>query len=197
MASGRGSNFDALLRATREPSHPAEIVVLVSDQPAAPVLERATEAGVPVVVIDPGTRRGPWSFEGVSSLLAALGERRVEAICLAGFMRIVPPEILREYPLRILNIHPSLLPSFPGLRAQRQALRAGVKIAGATVHFIDEGVDTGPILRQESVPVRPDDTEQTLCARILEVEHRIYPEALRALAESRITVDGRITRIRS
>jgi phosphoribosylglycinamide formyltransferase-1 len=195
LASGRGSNFDALLQSTREPSHPAEIVVLVSDRPDAPVLTRAEGQGVPCVLVDPGTRRGAWAVEGVARLRDALREHRVDAVCLAGFMRIVPPEIVREFPNRMLNVHPALLPAFPGLRAQRQALRAGVKVAGCTVHLVDDGVDTGPIVLQAAVPVEPDDTEDTLAARILEQEHRIYPEALRRLAEGRILVDGRVTRI--
>jgi phosphoribosylglycinamide formyltransferase-1 len=195
MASGRGSNFDALLRSAREPSHAAEIVVVISDKAEAPVLAKAAAASIPTAVIDPGTRRGPWRESGIQSLLAALREHGAEAICLAGFMRIVPPEILRAFPERILNIHPALLPSFPGLHGQRQAVRAGVKIAGCTVHFVDEGVDTGPIILQAAVPVSADDTEDTLAARILAEEHRVYPEALGLLAAGRLRVEGRIVHI--
>jgi phosphoribosylglycinamide formyltransferase-1 len=190
MASGRGSNFDALHRSSLDPVNPAEIVVVVSDQPGAPVLEKARRFTVPVEVIDPGTRRGAWSQAGVGAALDALRRHRVEAICLAGFMRVLPSEIVGAFPNAILNIHPSLLPAFPGLRAQRQALRAGVKVTGCTVHLVDEGVDTGPILVQRTVPVEPGDTEDTLANRILEQEHRAYPEALRALAEGRVTVEG-------
>jgi phosphoribosylglycinamide formyltransferase-1 len=197
MASGRGSNFDALLKATRSERTSAEIVVVLSDQRGAAVLEKARGAGVPVEILDPGTPRGPWSPEGIEALRVALQRHRVEAVCLAGFMRIVPPEILREFPSRILNIHPSLLPSFPGLRAQRKALRAGVKVSGCTVHLVDEGVDTGPIVIQAAVPVEPDDTEDSLAARILEQEHRIYPQALFALAENRLRVEGRVVSVLS
>jgi phosphoribosylglycinamide formyltransferase-1 len=195
MASGRGSNFDALLESTRDAPGPAEIVVVLSDQPDAAVLGKARRAGIATEVVSPGTRRGEWAPEGVRQLLDALRRHRVEAVCLAGFMRIVPPEAVREFPERMLNIHPSLLPAFPGLRPHRQALRAGVKLSGCTVHFVDDGVDTGPIVLQAAVPVEPDDTEETLAARVLREEHRIYPEALRCLAEGRIRVEGRAARI--
>jgi phosphoribosylglycinamide formyltransferase-1 len=195
MASGRGSNFDALLDSTRDERSPAGIVVVVSDKPEAAVLAKARAAGIPVEVVDPGTRRGAWSPEGVQNLLDLLRGHRTEAVCLAGFMRIVPPEVVRQFPERMLNIHPSLLPAFPGLRPHRQALRAGVKFSGCTVHFVDDGVDTGPIVLQAVVPVEPDDTEETLAARVLREEHRIYPEALRCLAEGRIRVEGGVTRI--
>lgn len=191
MASGRGSNFDALLAAARRPGSPYEIVVLVCDRPDAAVLPRAEAMAVPVVRLDPGTRRGPWAPSRVETLLSTLDGYRVDTICLAGFMRILPADIVRRFPGRILNIHPSLLPSFPGLHPQRQALLAGVKISGCTVHLVDEGVDTGPIVMQAAVPVHEDDTEDTLAARILEQEHRIYPEAVRALAGGKVHIDGR------
>ena len=197
LASGRGSNFDALIRAASEPGFPARIVLLASDRADAAALEKARRADIPVLVFDPGTPRGAWSESGVAALRAGLAERNVEAICLAGFMRILPAEIVREYRGRILNVHPALLPSFPGTHAQRKALEAGVKISGCTVHLVDEGVDTGPILLQAAVPVHSDDTEETLSARILEQEHEIYAAALRALAEGRITVDGRSARVRA
>lgn len=191
LASGRGSNFDALYAASARPGSPFEIVVVVCDRPGAPVIPRAAEFGVPVFALDPGTRRGEWAAEGVASLRAALAEHGVETICLAGFMRILPGEIVREYRGRILNVHPSLLPSFPGLRPHRQAIRAGVKVSGCTVHLVDEGVDTGAIVMQAAVPVRDEDTEDTLAARVLEQEHRIYPEAIRALASGRVRIVGR------
>jgi phosphoribosylglycinamide formyltransferase-1 len=191
LASGRGSNFDALLKSTRDESNPAEIVLVVSDRPEAPVLEKARRDGIEVAVLDPGTPRGDWAPVGIEAGRRILAEHGIEAICLAGFMRIVPSDILRDFPLRILNIHPALLPAFPGLRAPRQALRAGVKVAGCTVHFVDEGVDTGPIVLQAAVPVEPDDDEESLAARILREEHRIYPEALRALAEGRLEIARR------
>jgi phosphoribosylglycinamide formyltransferase-1 len=195
LASGRGSNFDALERFSRTPGSPAHLALVVCDRPGAEVTEKARRAGIEVFDLDPGTRKGPWSEAGVRSLLEALAAARVEAICLAGFMRVLPAEIVRAYPGRILNIHPSLLPSFPGLHPQRQALRAGVKISGCTVHLVDEGVDTGPILAQAAVPVMPEDDEASLAARILEQEHRIYPEVLAALAQGRVKADGSIARI--
>ena len=195
LASGRGSNFDALLRSTRQAHTRAEIVLVVTDRAGAPVLQKAREAGVSSATIDPGTPRGSWSDEGVAALAALLRRHEVEAICLAGFMRVLPAEIVRAYPDRILNIHPSLLPSFPGLRPQRQALRAGVRVSGCTVHLVDEGVDTGPILLQEAVPVLEDDDEDSLAARILEAEHRVYPAALAHLAAGRVRVAGRIARL--
>ena len=197
LASGRGSNFEAILAATRMPGYPAEIVLLVSDRADAPALGRAAHAGIATALVDPGTRRGPWQPQAVERLLEILAQHGTEAICLAGFMRIVPAEILRAYPQRVLNIHPALLPSFPGLHAQRQALRHGAKVAGCTVHFVDEGVDTGPIILQAAVPVAQDDTEETLAARILVEEHRLYPEAVRLLAEGKLEVEGRRVRVRS
>jgi len=191
MASGRGSNFDALLAAARRPGSPFEIAALLCDRPDAPVVPRARAAGVPVALVDPGTRRGAWATGGVDALLAALRECDAEAVCLAGFMRILPAEVVRAYAGRILNIHPSLLPSFPGLHPQRQALKAGAKVSGCTVHFVDDGVDTGPIVMQSPVPVLDHDTEDSLAARILAQEHQIYPEAVRALAEGRIRIEGR------
>ena len=195
LASGRGSNFDALCRAARDPGYPARIAVLFSDRPGASALERANTFGVPTELISPGTPRGPWAPEGVRALLDALDKHEIEAICLAGFLRVVPPEVLGAVSMRVLNIHPSLLPSFPGLHAPRQALRAGVKITGCTVHLVDEGVDTGPIVMQASVPVLDDDTEEILAERILVEEHRIYPQALRLLAEDRLRTSGRSVRI--
>lgn len=197
MASGRGSNFDALLAAARDASGPVRIAVLISDKPQAPVVERAREAGLAVEIADPGTRRGTWTAEGVQGLLDALHRHDVELICLAGFMRILPVEIVRGFPDRILNIHPSLLPAFPGLRPQRQALEAGVKVSGCTVHLVDENVDTGPIVLQAAVPVRDDDDEDRLAARILEQEHRIYPAAVRAIAEGRLRIEGRRVHLES
>jgi phosphoribosylglycinamide formyltransferase-1 len=193
LASGRGSNFDALLLSTREAGSPAEIVVVVSDRADAAVLEKARAASIPVEIIDPGTRRGPWTPEGIAATVARLHAHELDLICLAGFMRILPAEIVRAFPQAILNIHPSLLPAFPGTRPQRQALRAGVKVSGCTVHFVDEGVDTGPILLQRVVPVKPGDTEETLAARVLEQEHLAYPAAVRAVAEGRVEHEGRTT----
>lgn len=197
LASGRGTNFDALASAARDSGFPAKIVVVVSDRLDAPVLVKARAAAIDVHVFDPGTPKGAWDPAAVHGLMRVLHERGVQALCLAGFMRILPAEIVREWNGRILNVHPSLLPAFPGTRAARQALRAGVKVSGCTVHLVDEGVDTGPIVMQAVVPVSEDDDEARLSARILEREHEIYPAALRALAEGRITVEGRVARVRA
>jgi phosphoribosylglycinamide formyltransferase-1 len=195
LASGRGTNFDALAGAARERDFPARMLLVVSDRDDAAVIERARAAQVDVHVFDPGSPRGARDPAAVDRLVNTLREFRVDAICLAGFMRILPAEIVRAWSGRILNVHPSLLPAFPGTRAPRQALRAGVKVSGCTVHLVDEGVDTGPIVMQAAVPVREGDDEDALAARILEREHEIYPAALRALAEGRITVDGRVARV--
>lgn len=196
LASGRGSNFEALERSCRAPESPARLVLVASDHADAPVLEKARRAGIAVHVFDPGTPRGAWAPGAVAALRDTLAAHGVEAVCLAGFMRILPGEIVRAFPGRILNVHPSLLPAFPGTRAHRQVLAAGVKVTGCTVHLVDEGVDTGPILLQAAVPVRDDDTEDTLAARVLEREHELYPAALRALAEGRFHVDGRRVTLR-
>jgi len=189
LGSGRGSNLQALLDAAARPGYPARVVVVVSDKERAQALERARAHGVAAVWLN------PKDFGDRAEYDAALGrlleEHRVGLVCLAGFMRILTPELVRAFAGRVLNIHPSLLPAFPGLHAQRQALDYGVKVAGATVHFVDEGVDTGPIALQASVPVQPDDTEESLSARILAVEHRIYPEAVRLFAEGRLRLAGR------
>jgi phosphoribosylglycinamide formyltransferase-1 len=195
LASGRGSNFDALCRAARDAGYPARIAVLLSDRAGAPALEKARFYGIESQVLSPGTARGPWSAEGIQGFLDALSAHRIDAICLAGFLRVVPHEILAAFPKRVLNIHPSLLPSFPGLHATRQAIRAGVKVSGCTVHLVDEGVDTGPIVLQAAVPVLDDDNEDSLAERILLEEHRIYPQALRLLAEDRLRVIDRTVRI--
>ena len=160
LASGRGSNFDALERACRAGS-PARLVLLASDRPDAAVLAKARSAGIPTHVFDPGTRRGPWTADAIAALLAAFEAHRVQVLCLAGFMRILPPEIVRAYPGRILNIHPSLLPAFPGTHSHRQALAAGVKLTGCTVHLVDEGVDTGDNLYQAKIAATAADSFQT------------------------------------
>ncbi len=189
LASGRGSNLQALLDAAARPGFPAEFVVVVSDKERAPALERARRHGVAAVWLN------PKDFDDRAGYDAGLGrvlvEHRIGLVCLAGFMRILTADFVRAFAGRILNVHPSLLPAFPGLHAQRQALAYGVKLAGATVHFVDDGVDTGPIVLQSSVPVQPDDTEESLSARILAEEHRIYPEAVRLFAEGRLQLAGR------
>jgi phosphoribosylglycinamide formyltransferase-1 len=165
-----------------------EVAVVVSNVEAAPALERARGAGVPALYRDHrGRSREAFDAE-VASLLEGHG---VDLVCLAGFMRRLSPAFLRAYPSRVLNVHPSLLPAFPGLEAQRQAFDHGVKVSGATVHLVDEGVDTGPIVLQEAVPVLASDSATSLAARILEAEHRIYPRAARILLEGRYRLDGR------
>ena len=189
LASGRGSNFEALCRACAEGQVRARIAVLVSDRPGAGALAIARARGIEALVLDPAAEPGREAHD--KALIHALEERQVGLVCLAGYMRVLSPPFVRHFAGRLLNVHPSLLPSFPGLHAQRQALAHGVKVAGATVHFVDEGVDTGPIVLQAAVAVRDGDTEETLSARILAEEHRIYPEAVRLFAAGRLRLVGR------
>ncbi len=195
LASGRGSNFEALWRAQQAGSLGARLAVLVCDRVDAPVLQLATRLGVPAKCIDPGTPQARLPAVVETEIVTTLREQRVDLVCLAGFMRIVGAPLLTAFPAAILNIHPSLLPSFPGLEAPRQALEHGVKVAGCTVHFVDAGVDSGPIVVQACVPVHEDDSEATLAARILEQEHWIYPRAVRLWAEGRLQVHGRRARV--
>jgi phosphoribosylglycinamide formyltransferase-1 len=189
LASGRGSNLGAILDACRRPDFPARVAVVVSDRERALALERGREAGVEGVFLDPKAHGDRAAYD--AALLATLERYRPGLVCLAGYMRILTPAFVQAWAGRLINIHPSLLPAFPGLHAQRQALDHGVRIAGATVHFVEEGVDTGPIIVQASVPVRPDDSEDSLSARILAEEHRLYPEAIRLFAEGRLRIAGR------
>ena len=189
LISGRGSNMAALIEAAAAEDFPAEVVVVISNRPDAGGLERARSSGVPTLTIESkpfGKDRA--AFETV--LQSALEQHQVDLICLGGFMRLFTAEFVQRWYGRMLNIHPSLLPSFPGLDPQGQALRAGVKISGATVHFVIPETDAGPILMQGAVAVRDDDTPDTLGARILAIEHRIYPEALRLLAGGQIRLEG-------
>ena len=191
LISGRGSNMAALIEAASASDFPAEIVVVISNRADAGGLERAKASGIPTVTIESkpfGKDRA--AFEAV--LQTALDRYRVELICLGGFMRLFTAEFVQRWYGRMLNIHPSLLPSFPGLDPQDQALRAGVKISGATVHFVIPETDAGPIVMQGAVAVADDDTAETLAARILEIEHRIYPDALRLLASGQIRLQGDI-----
>jgi phosphoribosylglycinamide formyltransferase-1 len=165
------------------------VVVVISDRERAPALERAAAHGVPRVFLNPKDFGDRDAYDG--ALSRVLEEHGVGLVCLAGFMRLLGAPFVRGWRGRILNIHPALLPAFPGLHAQRQALDHGVKISGATVHFVDEAVDNGPIVLQSAVPVEPGDTEEALAARILVEEHRLYPEAVRLFAEGRLRVDGR------
>jgi phosphoribosylglycinamide formyltransferase 1 len=195
LASGRGSNLQALLDASSRPDYPAEVVLVISDRERAAALDRARAAGVEALFVNPKDFGDRESFDLV--LVRELAARRVGLVCNAGYMRILSPAYCRAFARRAMNIHPSLLPAFPGLHAQRQALEHGAKVAGATVHFVDDGpVDTGPIILQSSVPVLPNDTEESLSARILVEEHRLYPEAVRLFAEGRLEVVGRRVIIR-
>jgi phosphoribosylglycinamide formyltransferase-1 len=193
LISGRGSNMAALIRAAAGDDFPAEIAVVISNRADAAGLERAGERGVPTLVIESkpfGKDRA--GFEAV--LQQALDQRGIEFICLGGFMRLFTAEFVQRWYGRMLNIHPSLLPSFPGLDPHGQALRAGVKISGATVHFVIPETDAGPIVMQGAVPVSDHDTPETLSERILEVEHRIYPAALRLLASGHARLEGDLCR---
>jgi phosphoribosylglycinamide formyltransferase-1 len=194
LASGRGSNLQAILDACATPGFPARVAVVVSDRERALALERAAARGVPTRCLSPKDfpDRGAYD-EALAAAAAVSGDTLV---CLAGFMRVLGPPFVRRFPGRIMNVHPSLLPAFPGLAAQRQALEYGVRVAGATVHFVDEDVDTGPIILQASVPVHCDDTEESLSARILREEHRLYPEAIRLYAEGRLHLAGRRVLVR-
>jgi phosphoribosylglycinamide formyltransferase-1 len=189
LVSGRGSNLQAILDACARPDFPARVVVVVSDRERAPALERARAAGVEALWLNPKDFEDREAFD--RALVAELERRGVQLACQAGYMRILSPVYVRAFAGRALNIHPSLLPAFPGLHPHRQALAHGVKVSGATVHFVDEGVDTGPIVLQRAVPVEPGDTEESLAARILVEEHRLYPEAIRLFAEGRLRIDGR------
>ena len=183
----------ALIKAAREEDFPAEIGVVISNRADAGGLEKARASGVPTATIESKSfGKDRAAFETV--LQSALEEHRIDMICLGGFMRLFTAEFVQRWYGRMLNIHPSLLPSFPGLEPQAQALRAGVKISGATVHFVIPETDAGPILMQGAVAVRDDDTPETLAERILEIEHRIYPDALRLVASGRVRLEGDICR---
>lgn len=188
LLSGRGSNLVALAEACARGEVPAEIVVVVSNTADAPGLERARERGIPAVVI-PG--KGIPREEHEARVIAALQEAQAEWVCLAGYMRLLSESFIANFPHRILNIHPALLPSFPGLEAQHQAWEYGVKVSGCTVHLVDAGCDTGPVVLQRAVPVLDDDTAESLAHRILEQEHVAYPTALRLLLTRRWHVEGR------
>lgn len=189
LISGRGSNLQALIDAIAERRLSAEIAVVISNRPDAGGLARAQAAGIETLVIE---HRGfPTRDDFDGALAQELHTRGVSLVCLAGFMRLIGPRLLEAYPQAILNIHPSLLPAFPGTDAQRQALEHGVKVTGATVHLVTPELDGGPIVVQASVPVRDDDTVETLSARILIEEHRIYPEAVRAILDGGWSVEGR------
>ena len=194
LISGRGSNMAALIRAAAAENFPAEIAVVISNRADAQGLAKAEASGVPTVVVESKAfGRNRAGFE--AALQSELDRHRVELVCLGGFMRLFTAEFVQRWYGRMLNIHPSLLPSFPGLDPHGQALRAGVKISGATVHFVIPETDAGPILMQGAVAISDHDTADTLSERILEVEHRIYADALRLLAGGKVRLDGDICRM--
>jgi phosphoribosylglycinamide formyltransferase 1 len=189
LLSGRGSNFEALAESVAAGRIPnAEIAIVISNREGAPGLERAKSRGIaPRAIPSKGLERETYDRQ----VVAVLNEHKVDLVCLAGYMRLLSPFFVAAFPNRILNIHPSLLPSFPGLESQRQALEYGVKFAGCTVHFVDENLDAGPIVLQSIVPVKDDDTEDSLSARILQEEHKIYSQAVRIVLEGRYKIEGR------
>ncbi len=191
LVSGSGSNLQAILdAAAADPGFGAEVVVVISDRPGVRALDRARSAGVAAEVVAWSDHPDRSAF--TAAVCDAAERRGARALVLAGFMRILAPVAMARFPAAILNVHPALLPSFPGAHAVRQALDRGVKLTGATVHFVDEQVDHGPIVAQEAVPVEPGDDELALQARIQAVEHRLYPAAVRAFAQGRLRIDGRV-----
>ena len=193
LISGRGSNMLSIADACSKGAIPARVGLVISNEPDAPGLAAAAGRGIETLVIDhrkSGSRR-----EHDAAMAGALKAARVKLVCLAGYMRLLSPEFVGAFPGRIMNIHPALLPSFPGLDPQRQALEHGVRLTGVTVHFVDAGLDSGPIIIQGAVPIEPGDTVETLSARILVEEHRLYPEAIRLFFDDRLRIEGRQVRI--
>ncbi len=193
LASGRGSNLQSIMDACDSGFIPGRVAVVISDNKDAYALERARRAGIPAVHVSTKDYKDKAEYE--QNITSILNEHGVQLVCLAGYMRLVGKTLLNAFPGRIMNIHPALLPAFPGLHAQEQAWRYGVKFSGCTVHFVDEGMDTGPIILQAVVPVYDNDTVETLADRILQQEHRIYPEAVRLFATGKLVVEGRKVRI--
>lgn len=193
FASGRGTNFSAIIRAVKKGKIKANLALLVSDNPAAGAIGRARRADIKVAMVKRKDFASKDDFE--AKIIEHLRTEKIDLIVLAGFMRILGPGILREYKGRILNIHPSLLPSFKGTQGIKDAFDYGVKATGVTVHFVDEELDHGPIILQEALKVKDDDTAQSLEARIHKVEHRLYPEAIQLVVEGKIRIEGRRVRI--
>ncbi|HTT65621.1 MAG TPA: phosphoribosylglycinamide formyltransferase [Bryobacteraceae bacterium] len=188
LLSGRGSNFEAIAGNVAAGNIPADIAIVISNRPEARGLEVARQRGLPAVCIpSKGLDRSVYD----AMLVEELHKHAVDLVCLAGYMRLLSAGFIREFPGRVLNIHPSLLPSFPGLDAQHQALEHGVRVSGCTVHFVDEYLDAGPIILQAAVPVLDDDTVETLSERILHEEHRIYSEAIRMVLSGNLRIEGR------
>lgn len=194
VASGRGSNFQAVIDAIGDGLIPARCVALITDNPKAFAIERARRADIPVTIVDYTSFPSREAYE--KALLEAMRQVNADLFVLAGYMRILGKDLVREFAGEMVNIHPALLPSFTGLHAQRQAIQHGVKVAGCTVHFVDEHLDGGPIILQLCVPVFEGDDEASLAERILEEEHLALPEAVRLFCEGRLTIEGRIVRIR-
>jgi len=194
LASGRGSNFQAVIDAIEAGTIPARCVALITDNPKAYAIGRAEKHGIPVTIVDYGKFGSRGAYE--KALLAAMRDAGADLFVLAGYMRILGQEIASEFAGKMMNIHPALLPSFPGLHAQRQAVIHGVKLSGCTVHFVDDCLDGGPIILQRCVTVLEGDDEDSLADRILEQEHIAFPEAVRLFCEDRLSIEGRIVRIR-
>jgi phosphoribosylglycinamide formyltransferase-1 len=195
LASGRGSNAVAIIKAANAQDFPAEVAIVISDNEDAPVLERARDLGVKAIYLAPGPKRTLLTPAAEEKWVEVLREHEVDYVLLAGFMRVLKKAFLDAFPQRILNIHPALLPAFKGLDAQRQAWEHGVRYSGATVHFVDASLDGGPIILQEMVEIADDDTPETLAERILKIEHRIYPQAIKLIAEGRLRIEGRRVKI--
>ena len=191
LGSGKGSNFEAILKAVQEKKLEAQICVVLSDCSTAPILEKASRALIPHHYIEPGKYRTFLETQIEEKYVQTLRQYGVEWIVLAGFMRVLKTGFFSAYRGKIINIHPSLLPAFKGLEAWRQALEYGAKVAGCTVHFVDESIDTGPIILQDCVPVLDNDTEESLHQRIQVLEHKLYPEALQMIASGKIRIEGR------
>jgi phosphoribosylglycinamide formyltransferase-1 len=194
LASGRGSNLQAIIDEIEAGRLNASIKLLVVDNPDAYAIERAKKHSIEYLYINP--KELPSKGDFFRKIADELKARNVELVVLAGFMRIVRKPLIDAFPNKIMNIHPALLPSFPGLHGQKQAVDYGVKISGCTVHFVDEGMDTGPVIIQAAVTVSPDDTEDTLSERILRLEHKIFPEAIRLYSEGRLSAEGRVVKIK-
>lgn len=193
LASGRGSNFQSIINEINAGRLDAKIKILITDNPNAYAIQRAKQHGINWIYVNPKEFPSKDSFyEKLADLLIA---EEVELVILAGFMRIIGKPLIDAYPMKIMNIHPALLPSFPGLHGQKKAIQYGVKISGCTVHFVDEGMDTGPIIIQAAISVNPEDTEQSLSDKILQLEHKIYPEAIRLYQQGRLRLEGRVVKI--
>jgi len=189
LASGRGTNLQAIIKAVEEGRIEGEISIVVSDNPDAYALKRAKQHNIETQYIDFRSFKNREDYD--KKVVECMKEKEVELVVLAGYMRILTPYFIETYKNKIMNIHPALLPSFPGLHAQRQVVEYGVKVSGCTVHFVDEGVDSGPIILQKAVEVKDDDTEESLAERILKEEHQIYPRAIQLFSEGRLVIKGR------